>query len=301
MQLKVNILRNLWVAMGAIAMSCAMADESVSPALGRLDGREIITEADVSSYLDVRVDLRATSKNAWGVENIVREMALTRALVLEGAETGVSLPEGRSAERFDDIYARSVFRSLRPECEPPKDDVQTRKFYDETPKAFSVPPMARLSRIILPKTIPIDGEPAVGWLLAQIQAVGAQAKTFDEVAQRAEESYRLDPQGDLGWVVMTDEIPLMRALGNSGEGDIVGPITEGEFLYAFKIVSKRDGRVLPWDAVAASAAGRAVRYCREQGDTQIRDRLTKKYGIEVDTSAIRAMFSRIESKEKVTQ
>lgn len=282
-------------------MSCAMAAESVSPTLGRLGGREVITEADVSGYLDVRVDLRGTSKNAWGVENIVREMALTRALVLEGMETGVSLPEGRTAERFDDIYARSVFRSLRPECEPPKDDAQTRKFYDENPKAFSVPPMARLSRIILPKTIPIEGEPAVGWLLAQIQAVGAQTKTFDEVAQRAEDAYRLDPQGDLGWVLLTEEIPLMRALVNSGEGDIVGPITEGEFLYAFKIVSKRDGRVLPWETVAASAAGRAVRYCREQGDMQIRDKLVKKYAIEVDASAIRAMFSRIESKQKSTQ
>lgn len=273
------------------------AGESGSPVLGQLGTKEAITEADVSSYLNVRVDLRALSKNVWGVENIVREMTLTRALILEGESQGLPRQDGLQVRRFDDVYAQAVFKQMRPECKPPESEEASRKFYTENPKAFSVPPSARLNRVMLPKSATVAGEPAVGWLLSQIQAVGANTKTFDALVVQAQKIYNLDPQGDLGWVMLTDDISLLRALANSKEGDIVGPVAEGEFLYVFQIVNKRDGRVLPWQDVAVSAANRAVRYCREQGDIQIREKLAKKYNIKVETDAIRAMFNRFEDKK----
>lgn len=265
--------------------------------LGRVGNKEVITEADVSEYLKLRTDLRALSKNVWGVENIVREMTLTRALVLEGESKGVARQEGITARRFDDIYAHTIFQQLRPECASPANEEAAKKFFVENPKAFAVPPSARMNRVMLPKSSTVDGEPAVGWLLSQIPKVGMNNKPFDELVAKAKTVYNLDPQGDLGWVMLSDDIPLMRALAGAKEGDIVGPVNEGEFIYAFQIVSKREGRVLEWNEVAEMAANRAVRYCREQGDARIRDEMVKKYGIEVDVEAIKAMFNRFEGKK----
>lgn len=266
-------------------------------ALGHIGDKEVVTETDVSEYLDLRTDLRSLSKNVWGVENIIREMTLTRALVLEGESKGISRQEGATPRRFDDIYAHTVFQQLRPECAPPADEEATKKFFANNPKAFTIPPSARINRVMLPKSSTVDGEPAVGWLLSQIPKVGMNNKPFDELVAKAKTVYNLDPQGDLGWVMLSDDIPLMRALAGAKEGDIVGPVNEGEFIYAFQIVSKREGRVLEWNEVAEMAANRAVRYCREQGDARISDEMVKKYGIEVDVEAIKAMFNRFEGKK----
>jgi hypothetical protein len=266
-------------------------------ALGHIGDKEAVTETDVSEYLDLRTDLRALSKNIWGVENIVREMTLTRALVLEGESKGIARQEGAAPRRFDDIYAHTVFQQLRPECAPPASEDATKKFFADNPKAFTIPPSARINRIMLPKSTTVDGEPAVGWLLSQIPTVGMNNRSFDELVAKAKTVYNLDPQGDLGWVMLSDDIPLMRALAGSKEGDIVGPVNEGEFIYAFQIVSKREGRVLEWSEATGMAANRAVRYCREQGDAKVRDDLVKKYGIKVDVEAIRAMFNRFEGRK----
>jgi hypothetical protein len=266
-------------------------------ALGHIGDKEVVTETDVSEYLDLRTDLRSLSKNVWGVENIIREMTLTRALVLEGESKGISRQEGATPRRFDDIYAHTVFQQLRPECAPPADEEATKKFFANNPKAFTIPPSARINRVMLPKSSTVDGEPAVGWLLNQIPTVGMNNKPFDDLVAKAKTVYNLDPQGDLGWVMLSDDIPLMRALAGAKEGDIVGPVNEGEFIYAFQIVSKREGRVLEWNEVAEMAANRAVRYCREQGDARISDEMVKKYGIEVDVEAIKAMFNRFEGKK----
>lgn len=275
----------------------AWAEQDSSPVLGRIGDKEVVTEADVSKYLDERLDLRAMSRNAWGVESIVREMALSRALALEGEARGVARKEGQTARRFDDVYAHTVFQQLRPECSPPANAEATKKFYDENPKAFTVPPSARLNRVMLPKTAKVDGEPVVGWMLGQIPALGANNKTFDDLVAKAKTVYNLDPQGDLGWVSLTDDIPILRALASAKEGDIVGPVNEGEYIYAFQIMGKREARVLEWKDAAPMAANRAVRYCRETGDVQVRDDLMKKYGIKVEAEAIRAIFSRTDGKK----
>lgn len=276
--------------LAGVAALNVMAEEVSSPVLARLSNGETITEKDVSQYLDRRVDLRAASRNAWGLENVVQEMALTRALNLEGQAMGEVRRGDGKAERFDDVYGYGIFKKLAPVCEQPADEAATRRFYEQNPKAFSVPTTARLSRIMLPRSEKVDGEPAVGWLLAQIQAIGAGATTFGAVAEKAEKFYRLDPQGDLGWVSLGGDTSIMGALADAKPGDIVGPVPEGEFIYIFQVNAKRDGRVLRWDEASSMAAKRAVSYCQEQGQVQVRERMFQKYGVTVDKPAISNLF-----------
>ncbi len=275
-----------------------------NPVLARMAGGETIAESDLTAYLQKRIDLRSTLRNVWGIQTALREMAMTRSLVLEGGQLGVERVVGKdkAADRFDDAYAHAVFKKIAPVCEPPADGVAARKFFDETPQAFRVPPMARLSRIMLPAGASVEGESASGWLLQQTQAIGSGARKFDAVAEIASGVYKLDPQGDLGWVTLTNDVPILRALADAKAGDMVGPVPEGEFIYLFHIASKREARQLTWDEAATSVPGRAVRYCREQANAQIEEKMFKKYDVQIDVAKIRTLFNTSRKKpQAVTQ
>lgn len=256
-----------------------------------------ITEADLNEHLGRRLDLRSSARNSWGVENVLREMAMTRVLMHEGVRLGEPRPEDRKHLRFDDVYALSIYKKLTPACDAPADVVASRKFYDENPDAFKVPPMARLSRVMLPKEAMVDGEPAGGWLILRVQEIGAGKISFQEVASKAETIHKIDPQGDLGWVTLVEEAPILRALASANQGDLVGPVPEGDFVYLFRIEAKRDARTLSWDEAASIASKRAVTYCREQSSKKLQQQLFSKYGVVIHQPAIRELFKNKRAKQ----
>lgn len=285
------------VVLAGLTLSAAAMGGSTAPVLVHINNGDVITEEDLSQYLDRRVDLRAASRNAWGVEGVVREMAFTRILMLEGEAMGELRRTDEAPTRFDDKFGHAIYKKLMPACPPPADESAERIFYNQHPQAFHVPPMARLSRVMLPVSETLDGEAAPSWLLKQVQAMAASGKKMEDVAQQAAQLYKLDPQGDLGWVTLTDDVTILRALADAQQGDLVGPVREGEFVYLFQILAKREGRTLRWDEVAPAVAGRAVRYCIEQGNTELRERLFKKYAVELDQANIRALFNKKETKK----
>lgn len=267
-----------------------LAQAEKSPVLATFSNGEAITENDLNAYVARRVDLKGASGNATGKLAIVKEMALTRALNLEGAALGIERRAERGNSRFDDKYALSVFRDISPTCEAPKDEAAARSFYDQTPKAFTVPTSIRLSRIILPVEARVDGEPAEPWLLKQAKAMSEGRQKFDAPASKAEQIYKLDAQGDVGWVALNDDNVILRALGAANPGEIVGPVKDGDYVYLFQVAEKRPSQIMPWAAVSSVAAQQAVSYCREQGRAEVHERVLKKYGVQVNETAVRALF-----------
>lgn len=280
------------VLIAAMGLSAAVAQQASEPVLVSFASGETITAKDLQQYLGRRVDLKAAARNATGVETVVQEMALARALGLEGDGLGVARRSNSGDARFDDIYAHAIYTKLSPACEQPKDEAAARDFYDKNPKAFTVPTTVRLSRIMLPGTEKVDDEPAVGWLLNQVQAIAGGVRKFDEVATKAEQVYKLEAQGDLGWVVLGDDNTILRALADANPGDMVGPVPDGDFIYLFQINGKRASRILPWSDVSTTAAKRAVSYCREQAQIEIQERMFKKYGVQFDKKAIAGVFDK---------
>lgn len=292
-----NLARHLLggsvLVLGLICTGVAgAADAPQGAPLASLANGETITAKDLEQYVFRRIDLRQASRNMFGVQRIIQEMALTRALNLEGSEKGVEQRSEGKGQRFDDIYGQAVFTKLAPACPAPETGEQERKFYDDTPDAFRVPTTVRLQRIMLPRTGEIDGTPVAGWLLKQVTDIGQKRQTFEEAARQAARVHNLDPQGDVGWVTLSDEAPIMRALASVNKGDIVGPVPEGEFYYLFRIVDKHASRVLSWDEAKNSAAKRAVSYCREQAQKDIQAKMFDKYGVTIDDKAIAALFDR---------
>ena len=285
-------LMGILLLAGAMALNMAHAQDAKAPVLARFANGETITETDLDAYLQRRVDLKAVARNASGLATVLQEMALTRTLALEGSEMGVPRLTGKEDERFDDGYALAIFKQLSPACEPPKDETAARDFYDKNPKAFTVPTAVRLARIILPAGQKLDGEPAGLWLMNQVQAIGTGQQKFDDAVAKANQVYKLDAQGDLGWVLLNDESALLGALASAQQGDLVGPVIDGDYVYLFQINAKRDSRLLPWADVSATAPKRAVSYCREQGQAQLKERLFKKYAVRFDDAAISGIFNK---------
>lgn len=278
------------------ALAIVVSPVAAAADLVQLKGGEVITSSDLSQYLERRVDLRASSRTKWGVEQVLREMAMGRALVQEGERLGEKRQPGKEGERFDDAYAMSVFRKLMPACDPPADATASRKFFDENPQAFKVPPMARLSRVMLPASETVDGMTAVDWLMDQARLIASGTRTFDDVVKRAEGIYRLEAQGDIGWAVLVDENVILRTLAAAKQGDMVGPVREGDFVYFFSIEGKRDSRQLAWDEVAVSAAARAVNYCRQTATRKLEKDLLAKYGVVMNSTAINELFEKVKPK-----
>lgn len=275
-----------------MALAATVSVASAAEPLVKFSNGEVITENDLSAYLYRRMDLRQSARNIWGVETALREMAMTRALVLEGMEMAEPRQSGKEDERFDDVYALTVLKKRTPKCERPADEAAARKFFDENPQAFRVPITERLSRVMLPASEMVDGLPAMAWLHMAAKSIAAGSRTFDEAANYAAGVYKMEPQGDLGWVTLTSDTGIMRALASALQGDMVGPVREGDFAYLFLIVSKRDARQMTWDEVAVSVPTRAVTYCRETSNAQLRDVLFKKYGVEINQAAIKELFKK---------
>lgn len=282
------------IAAAVLCMSLATAGAEPTKPLARLANGEVVSEKDMSDYLARRMDLRQTARNAWGVEGVVQEMAMTRVLVLEGEHLKFTRKseEGVVPQRFDDIYGLAVYKKLAPACELPSSEEEARKYYDAHPQAFVLPAQARVERIILPASTQIGDSSAMAWLQDQARAVIQGKRKFGLVALRAKGEYSLDPQGDLGWLTLEGDHTLMRALKTVKAGELLGPVQDGDFVYLFSVLQKREARPLTWEESKSFAATRAVSHCREEAQTQIRADLFKRYGVEIDRAAIRELMAK---------
>ena len=284
------------VAAVVLCMSLTMAWAEAAKPLARLANGEVVSEQDLSDYLERRMDLRQIARNAWGVEGVVQEMAMTRVLTLEGERLGLprKAQEG-TPQRFDDIYGLAVYKKQAPACEAPANEQEARQYYDAHPQAFVLPAQARVERIILPAATQMGESSAMAWLQDQARAVIQGKRKFALVALRAKGEYELEAQGDLGWLTLDGDHTIMRALQTVKAGELLGPVQDGDFVYLFSVLQKREARQLTWDESKSFAATRAVSHCRQEAQNNMRADLFTRYGVEIDRVAIRELMARADN------
>lgn len=283
-----NYLVGFLVATIAIfANAAAMAEQ----ALVSFGNGEKITTEDVAVYLSRRVDLKGMARSANGVESILEEMALSRALTLEGQALGLEPPQGKKIERFDDVYSLSVYQKIVEKCVAPQNDEERKNFYYTNPDVFRIPASVRLERIMLPSGEIIDGKLAGEILTDWSKTIVAGDGKFEDFAIQAEKYYALDVQGDLGWVNLSDDVPVMRILDNARQGQVVGPVTDGGYVYLFLIVKKNEARQLDFDDAKPDFKVRAEVFCRKQEKQKLRQKLFLKYSIVINSVAIKEIYS----------
>jgi len=289
---------NHWIFAAACTLLTALAQAKEPPTekpFARFTNNangEVISEQDLADYLDVRIGLRAVARNTQGIEHVVREMAFMRVLNLEGERLGIARAGvSETASRFDDMYALAVQKKQEPVCTRPENEQQAHQYFDAHPQAFMVPAQARVLRIMLPHTAQIKGQSATEWLQAQAKSIAA-GTSFAAVAEQAEQIEPLEVQGDLGWIPLDEDHPVIARLANVKAGELLGPLQEGDLVYLFQVTQQRPARPLAWEEAQSFAATRAETYCRETGEKQLRAQLFQKYGVEIDRAAIRAFFAR---------
>lgn len=306
-----------WLLAAGALLGAVLPSAAGAQTLARLANGEQISAQDLNAYVERRLDLRGAMRSYFGAEAALKEMVLTRTLVLEGERLDVarapepadepsgparaaSAPgkEALAVPRFDDVYAQAVYARVAPKCERPADAVAARKYFDTHPAAFRIPPSARLTRIKLPVAQKVDGRDAMSWLHDQAAAIAAGTAKLADVVARADEAYRVEPQGDIGWAQLDSDNALIRALAGASQGDLVGPVQEGGAAYLFSVEVKRPGRQMTWKEAAESAPARAVSYCREQAIASVRASMFGRYGVQIDTQALRSLFARQHSEAK---
>lgn len=276
------VLFALWL-MGPLA---AVAAEDVPTVLAHIGKDETVTVDDVERYVARRLDARALLGTEEGLGRLVDEMVFTRLLVREGQARGVER-KSSADERFDDVYALAVFNTLAPACEKPKDEAKAKAYYEQHPEAFQVPPRARVARIALKVDDKVGDEPAFGWLLMQATAIASGSKRFEDALADAQKVRPNERMGDLGFIELSDRAPIVKAIASAKAGDLVGPYRDGDYVYLFKVLEKREAQRLPWEQVRVHAATRAVEYCREQARTKVHDELFARYQVRLEEEAIR--------------
>ncbi|WP_461583073.1 peptidyl-prolyl cis-trans isomerase [Tepidiphilus sp. HLB4] len=276
------VLFALWLV-GPLA---AVAAEGVPTVLAHIGQDETVTVDDVERYVARRLDARALLGTEEGLGRLVDEMVFTRLLVREGQARGVER-KSSADERFDDVYALAVFNTLAPACEKPKDEAEAKAYYEQHPEAFQVPPRARVARIALKVDDKVGDEPAFGWLLMQATAIASGSKRFEDALADAQKVRPNERMGDLGFIELSDRAPIVKAIASAKAGDLVGPYRDGDYVYLFKVLEKREAQRLPWEQVRVHAATRAVEYCREQARTKVHDELFARYQVRLEEDAIR--------------
>jgi hypothetical protein len=178
--------------------------DAENPVLLRVGTTEEYRLSDVQAYGKRRPDLVTLLKSTEGLAMVVQEMAMTRALVLEGPNTSErrDATEEGSDKEFDPVYALRVYRNVAGDCPQPSTEQDSRAYYDQNPQAFTVPVQMNLSRVMLPVTAQADGFSAEMWMGLQARAVATGSARFDALVERAQKMAPNLKQGDLGWVLL---------------------------------------------------------------------------------------------------
>ena len=264
--------------------------------LATLSGGENITKADLEKYVSSRIDLGGTFKNSYSIENSLNAMIMTRVLVMEGmARSMPRLEKNASDEKYDDKYGFAVFRSMSVPCFPLKDKEAEKKYYEDNPEIFRANSSVRLYRYMLPASQQIDAVDANTKLTEWAKTWSAKKITLDQIGVEAARHYNLENQGDIGWIQLSDEIELMRAVDSAKVGELVGPVTEGDFVYLFYVADKHPRRQLRWNEVEGDISKMAVSSCIRKNSEDIKNQLYKKYSVVVHKENIKKLSSEIQS------
>ena len=264
---------------------------SENPVIFRVGAKEEYRFSDVKAYGMRRTDLVPLLKSTEGIAMVAQEMAMTRALVLEGEKSNVvrDSTQVTSDIEIDDVYALRVYRNVAGTCPEPSTELESKAYYDQNPLAFTLPVQVSINRVILPVSAQPDKFSAEMWLGLQARAVALGSARFEALVDRARGISPELKQGDLGWVLLEGDQPIVKALAVAKEGEMLGPVRDGDFFYLLQVQKRREKSLLSFDTVRHQVPRRAVEYCRETQKTRVKSTLFSKHGIDIDSNAIRKL------------
>jgi len=288
-------VRSLWLALVTfVTAAWAIAAESELTLAWRND-QPFVTWPETKAEIGKRVDWHGLARSQTGLREIVTELVWTRILEEEGPKRGIAKRAAGEEMRFNYPYALSVEKTLTQDCVKPSDEAEAKRYFEAHPELFMTPVRARLSRIVVPEEAKHGEVPAAVWLQLEAAAIAQGVRTFEQTLSEARKLNPNELQGDLGYVVLEEEVPIVQALKKVKAGDVVGPYIDGGRVYLFWVQQKQEAQPIPWELAKGSAAEAILAHCRKTKLAEWKRTLFKNYGIRIDEAAIAQAYRNVGS------
>lgn len=250
---------------------------------------------DLRAFVAKRPHYRANIATRAGLNELVYEMLDAKLFRMEGERLGIQPPPGVKLE--DDGYYFTVQYASIERCVAP-DEVALKAFYDANTFLFSTPALVRVSRVIAPASVTIDGLSAEAFLRNAAIDVGADPARFEALVSKVSAALPVSAgveirQGDLGF----QQVPPVEHLANDFErkllkavvGEVIGPIVTGESVVLVKISDRREPVITPWPQAREDVSRTMLRACGDEKRWKKRRELYERYQVVVHEDVIRAL------------
>lgn len=247
-----------------------------NPVLAEVNGESIRLQ-DLRDYVARHPLMRGYMGSQAGIRMVLDDMVNTRLLQLEGQRQGIPLYDGERPQ--DETYVMRVRAQLVKGCELP-DAAAARAFYDTHPELFSSPAYGRISRVYLPEGQRIQEQSAHDFLLAQAKAIHEGHSRFDDLVNTIRPLLPKDAKiGDMGFLPLVEDSPLIKALASAPVGSIVGPFVSDGNVYLFQLTQRHDPELTPWSKAEAEAPKVAQNVCRREAFQALRTEMIKHFPV----------------------
>lgn len=242
---------------------------------------------------------RALLNTDQGLENLVREELLLRALAAEADAGGwAKTPDVAAAAEFarERVVATTYLDSVTRLPEGYPDEAAIKAFYDANQKNINVPPRYRLAQILVARP---KGDAEVPAALARAADITRRARApgadFAALA-RAEsaDAASRDKGGDVGWFPEPNVLPEFRgALQRMKPGDVSDPIANVAGWHILRLTEAEAAQ----PATLEQARSSIIQELRARRSAELKrayiDALLKKTPVALDAAALGALREKL--------
>lgn len=247
-----------------------------NPVLVEVNGESFRLQ-DLRNYVARHPLMRGYMGSQAGIRMVIDDMVNHRLLQLEGQRRGIPLHDGERHE--DETYVMRVREQLVKRCELP-DAAAARTFYDTHPELFTSPAYGRISRVYLPEGQRIQDQSAYDFLLAQAKAMHEGQFRFDDLITTIRPLLPKDAKiGDMGFLPLAEDNPLIKALATAEIGSIVGPFVSDGNVYLFQLTQRHEPELTPWSKAEAEAPKIAQDACRREAFQALRTEMIRHFPV----------------------
>ena len=258
----------------SVLLSCSLS--VAQEVVATIDG-EPITDRDVAEFGQRTPMLAAYLSAPGGPMRLLQLMIDDRLFLLEGERQQIPRPGDGS----DQLYLMKLQNELVPGC-PELTEADARAFYQAHLGQFSTPLFLRLRRIGLP--IAGGDEQVVGDRLLEIKAsIVSGERDFAEIADAlSHDDIGRGRGGDIGYMpIDVSQNPVLSLLVDAAPDEIIGPLVEGDVLFLYQVLARREPIVEPFETVRDQVPKVYARVCREQRLDAVINELKTRWPVEV--------------------
>ena len=263
------------------------AETQSDPVLATI-GETDLRLSEFRDFLSARQQLQGRALTREGVRYAFNAFLDQRLFALEGPRIDI---QPRDDETLDsDLFAFRVRTALVGSCPVPEPE-EAAAFFAENRDLFATPTFVRVSRVVLPERLELEGVSAKAFLENEAKRISAGKQSLDALVSEVQSlDLRLPEIGDLGFVPLavgarrTD--PLERRLGDAAVNELVGPFAHEGMVFLLQVRDRREPIYADFESVEHQVVRRMMRQCHDDGLAVVREGLYDRYDVRLNEQVL---------------